>query len=145
MWPWGCKHRTFSEHFGCQHWGKLNIYLNSDVLPHPLLISSFLNHIPLLLLFNWVSFLHGINFCKAMIKASGKTVMASLSVSINVKVQCRYANNWCAAQRVWIQERGIEDSIENHHQWDNYQCSARWRRIECGHSFKLTTGKNHWL
>lgn len=35
------------------------------------LLSAFLSHIPLLPLFNWGSFLYGLNFYKAINKASG--------------------------------------------------------------------------
>lgn len=71
----------------------LSYFYLLDVLPHSLLVFSFLRHIPLLPLFNLGSFLYGLNFCKAISKAPEKTVMASPSASINEKILCRYANN----------------------------------------------------
>lgn len=60
---------------------------------HTSLVSSFLNHIPLLLLLNWGSFLYRLFFSKSISKAPGQIVVASLSACINVKILRRYANN----------------------------------------------------
>lgn len=66
----------------------LSYFYLLDVLPHSLLVSSLLSHTPLLLLFNWGSFLYGLNFCKSISKTPEKKVMASLSAAINTKILC---------------------------------------------------------